>query len=139
MVQVRTFYKTVIDKKELFSPAPLCKFRLPYKSLYFYDLRILFHRYELLIGLSSQNIYNPLAIITGRKLEQFPGIVKKRELYSRVGQCNPLKLVNNVSHFHCVTLQEIAPGRDIIEKILHADGSPYRGYAGFLGHHFAAF
>src|SRR5690606_11339864 len=56
MIEIRTFNKTIIHKKELLSPALFGKFGFAYKAVDLYDTGFFLHRHEFFIGLSAKNI-----------------------------------------------------------------------------------
>lgn len=84
MIQVRTLYEPVIDKKELFSPALFGEFGFSHESVDLYDLGILFNGHKFFIGLSPKDIHDALPEIGFRKLEQLTPVMKKGELNGRM-------------------------------------------------------
>ena len=47
--------------------------------------------------------------------------MEKGKLQVFMRQCNPVKLVHNMTELHIVVLQEFPAGRHVVEKVLHTE------------------
>ena len=77
MIEIRTFYKTIIDKEELFSPSLFSKFGFSNKTLDLNNGSIFFYGYQLFIGLPAKDIYNTLPVFRLRQLKKLAAVMEK--------------------------------------------------------------
>ena len=131
MVQVAIFDKTMIDHEELKRLIALETVAAD-KSMYIDYLCFFFYRNQLFVQAVAEYLYNTLFQRSRREVELFDPIVNQRELYIRVSQDYTMEFVQDMTEFHIVGLEEIAPCRHIEEKILHRDRSSLLGYSRIL-------
>ena len=102
------------------------------KSMYIDYLCFFFYRNQLFVQAVAEYLYNTLFQRSRREVELFDPIVNQRELYIRVSQDYTMEFVQDMTEFHIVGLEEIAPCRYIEEKILHCDRGSLLGYSRIL-------
>src|SRR5690606_14998382 len=136
MVEVRVFDEPVVYEKVLFTPGFLSVFGFADKTLEVNDGGLFRYRHQALVVTVSKNMHDALLQAFSRQLEKLLPIAMEREVDMRIGQCRALELLDDVSHFHCIAFQEVAPSRNIVKEILNADARPGGQRLWFLAHQF---
>src|SRR5690554_4313271 len=77
MMEVRTFYKSVIDKKKLLPSTLFRKFGLTDIPTDRYHLRIFLYGYQLFIGFCPKNINDTLPMVGTWQIKDFASIIIK--------------------------------------------------------------
>jgi len=99
MVQISTFYKTVVYKKILIPPGFFCSFRFTHKAIHIQVIGFFFNSYHPGIVIITQNLNNTLFKVTGFQMKYLLPVTGhgKKHLWKSHG--NPYKLIHNMPHF----------------------------------------
>src|SRR5690606_36600859 len=100
MVQIRVFYKTVVDKEKLFSSGSFSKGWSTNKTVNFNHSSFFLNGHELFICFTTKNIDNPLPKVRGWQFKELRIIVEKVKMDIWVRECNAMKFIHNMTQFH---------------------------------------
>src|SRR5690606_29295617 len=82
--------------------------------------------HQALIICAAKKMNEALFQASFRQMKNFVSIMMKSKKYFWMGDCGPLKFINNMTQFNRVPFQKISPGGSIIEQVFYADAGTRR-------------
>ena len=132
LVEIGTLHVTPVDEEVLVGLLPACGIRLAHKAVNAYQGSLHVYLEQLLLELPAKQVDDALQQPTLGQADHALAVLSEGESHGRICQRYALEFLCNVGHLRLIGLEELPPGRYVVEKVRHLEISTHRTRAWFL-------